>query len=98
MKDTTSCATEAGERPAPRFTKVAVGLERSDDEFGILEEERCIDKGVFQNRYFLHELVVACSDIPQRQLVGFAHLTQSDWCAVRTVARCEAALLLVASA
>ena len=66
MKETNCCATETGKRPAPRFIKVAVGMESSDDEFGILEDERCIDKGVFQNRYLLDELVFACSDVPPR--------------------------------
>ena len=44
----------------PDSSKKAVGVESSDDEFGILDE-RCIDTGVFQERHFLQELVVACS-------------------------------------
>ena len=49
IKGATSCATETGKSPA-RFTKVAVCVESSDDEFGILEDERRIHNGVFQNR------------------------------------------------
>ena len=45
MKDTNSFATETGKKPA-RFIKLAVGMEESVDEFRILEDERCIDKGV----------------------------------------------------
>ena len=78
VKDTNSCATETGKRPA-RFTKVAVGMESSDDEFGSLEDERCIDKGALQNPSLLHELVVASNDIPLRPFVSLTLLTQSDW-------------------
>ena len=34
------------------------------DEFGILEDDRCIHTGVFQRRYLVHELVFACSPPP----------------------------------
>ena len=97
MKDTNSFATETGKKPA-RFIKLAVGMEESVDEFRILEDERCIDKGVFSNRSLLHELVFACDDIPPRPRVSFTLLTHSDWCALRTVARCAVALLPVAGA
>ena len=36
---------------------MAAGMESSDDEFGILQDERCTDTGRFQERYLLHELV-----------------------------------------
>ena len=62
-----------------RFFKVATGRESSGDEFGTLEDDRCIDTGVFQHRYFLHELVFACSQPPPHQ----------------TVARCELGLFPV---
>ena len=76
---------------------MAVDMESSDDEFEILEDERCIDTSVFQNRYLLHELVLACSHPPPlRPHIIFTILTQSDWCAMRTVAKCEVALLPVA--
>ena len=45
--------TWTGRRPA-RFFQEAAGAESSGDEFGILEDERCIDTGVFQDRYLLH--------------------------------------------
>ena len=74
----------------------AVGREGSDDEFGILEDERCIDTGAFQYRY-LHEFVFACSDPPRllRPQISFAILTEADWCALRTDIKCDAALLPV---
>ena len=85
-------------RPATRFTKVAVGMESSDDEFGVLSDERCVDEGVFRSRYLLHELVFACSDILPRPCVSFNLLKQSERCALRTVARCELAFLPVVGA
>ena len=41
-------------------------------KFGILEDERCIDTGVFQRRYLVHELVFACSPPPppRRKISG----------------------------
>ena len=58
------------------------------DEYEILEDDRCIDTGVFQQRYFLHELVFACSDPPRARLqISCTILTQAGWCAARTVAR-----------
>ena len=97
MKDTDNSAPETGKRPA-RYTKVAVGMESSGEEFGILEDERCTYKGVFQNRCLVHESVLACDDIPPRPHISFILLTQSDRRALRTVARCEGALLRVAGA
>ena len=45
-------------------------------------------------RNLLHELVFACSHLLTRQpQISYAILTEADWCAVRTAARCEAALL-----
>ena len=43
----------------PRFFKAATWSESSGDELGILEDDRCIDTGVFQRRYLVHELVFA---------------------------------------
>ena len=40
----------------PRSLKVATGSESSGDEFGILEDGRCVDTGVFQQRCLVHEL------------------------------------------
>ena len=76
MKDTTSFATETGKKPV-QFIKLAVSMEESVDEFRILADERCIDKGVFPNRSLLHELVFACDDIPPRPRISFTLLTQS---------------------
>ena len=45
----------------PQFFKVATGMESSGSEFGVLEDDRCIDTGVFQQRYLVHEFVSACS-------------------------------------
>ena len=64
--------------------------------FGVLNDEPFINEYVFQSRYLLHELVFACSDILPRPYVNFTMLNQSEWCALRTVARCELALLPVA--
>ena len=83
---------KTAKRPA-RFTKMAVGMESSDDEFGILAAEPCLDKGVFQNGYLMHELAFACNDISPLPHVSFTLLKQSEWCALRTVARCNLALL-----
>ena len=73
-----SCATGTGRRTV-RFTKMAVVMEISDDEFGILEDERCIHTGIFQSRYLLHELVFGCSHPPPRRLhISFTILTQTE--------------------
>ena len=86
-----SSARRAG--AGPNSSTQATGLESSDDEYGILEDERCIDTGVFQQRCFLHELVFACSQLPPQQpRISCTLLTQADWCAVRKVARCELGL------
>ena len=47
-----------------QFFKEATEGESSGDEFGILEDDRCIDTGVFQRRHLVHELVFACSPPP----------------------------------
>ena len=68
----------------------------SEDEFGILVDDRCIDTGAFQPRYLVHELVFACSLPPlPRPRVSHTILTQADWCSTRAVARCELGLLPV---
>ena len=74
-----------------RFFKGVTEGESSGDEFGILEDDRCIDTGVFQRRYLVHELVFACSHLQTSHTI----LTQADWCAVLAVARCEQGLLPV---
>ena len=38
-------------KTALRFFKAATEAESSGDEFGILEDDRCIDTGIFQRRY-----------------------------------------------
>ena len=79
-----------------RFFKVATASESSGDEFGILEDDRCIDKGVFQHRLLLHELVLACSPpSPPRPQISYTILSHADWCAIWAVARCELGLRLV---
>ena len=72
-----------------RFFKAATEGESSGDEFGILEDDRCIGAGVFQRRYLVHELVFACPPPPPRLQTSHTILTQADFCAVRAVARCE---------
>ena len=79
-----------------RFLKVTTGSESSGDEFGVLEDDRCIDTRVFQQRQFVHELVFACSPPPSpRSQISHALLTRAEWCAIHTVARCELGLLPV---
>ena len=74
---------------------MAVGMGSSDDEFGILAAEPCLDKGVFQNGYLMHDLAFACNDIPPLPHVSFIILKPSEWCAFWTVARYKLALLPV---
>ena len=52
-----SSSTDCADWTPARFLKVATGPESSGDEFGILEDDRCIDTGVYQQRYLSHELV-----------------------------------------
>ena len=60
------------------------------DEFGILADDRCIDNGVFQRFFLVHELVFACSPLPPSRLqISNTFLTETDRCAVRAVARCK---------
>ena len=58
-----------------RFFKAATKSESSEDEFGILEDDRCIDAEVFQRRYLVHELVFACSPLPRRRVSRSAILS-----------------------
>ena len=51
-------------------TSVAVGGASSDDKFGVLRDERCVDKRCLP-KSLLHELVLACSHILPRSLVSF---------------------------
>ena len=48
----------AGHRPSSSRQR------QKEIEFGILEDDRCIDTGIFQRRYLVHELVFACSPPP----------------------------------
>ena len=90
-----SLMVDEARRTPPRFLKAATESESSRVEFGILENDRCIDTGVFQRRYLL---VFACSPPPPPRLqIRHTFLTQADWCAVRAVARCELGLFPVIS-
>ena len=72
----TSQMDKADSLPA-RFYKEATGPESSEDEFGILVDDRCIDTGVFQPRYLVHELVFACSPLPPRPRLSHIFLDSS---------------------
>ena len=87
--DSPSSSTDCTDWPPARNFKQATGPESSGDEFGIFEDDRCFGTGVFQQRYFLHELVFACSQPPPQQ-------PQISY-TIRTVARCELGLLPVVS-
>ena len=50
---------------------MAVGTESSDDEFGILENERCVDKGVFHLFSILTDRLV-CFENSRKVRSGFA--------------------------
>ena len=68
----------------------------SQDEIGVLEDDRCIGTGVSQQRHLVNELVLACSPPPPpRPQISYTILSQADWCAVRAAARCELGLLAV---
>ena len=67
---------------------VVQGSDSSRDECAILVDDRCVDNGIFQRRYLVHELVFACSPPPPRSQTSHTILTQADWCALRAVARC----------
>ena len=83
-------------RTPPQFFKAATESESLGDEFGILEDDRCIDTGIFQRSHLVHELVSACSPLPPPHLqISHTIVTEADWCAVRAVARCEQGLLPV---
>ena len=57
---------------------------------GVLEDDTCIDTGVFQQPYLLHELVLARSPPPPPcPQISHTILSQADWCVVRAVASCE---------
>ena len=64
-------------RTSLRFLKAA-GSESSGDEFGISEDDRCINTEVFQRRYLVHGLVFACSPHPPTRLqISHTVLTQA---------------------
>ena len=65
--DSQSSSADCADGTPARFFKQATGPEISLVEFGILEDDRCIDTGVFQQCYLLHELVFACSSPPPQQ-------------------------------
>ena len=50
----------------------------SEDEFGILVDDRCIDTGAFQPRYLVHELVFACRPPPAAAPQGQPHYPDSS--------------------
>ena len=90
---TVSLVAGGRQRTPLRFVKVATGSESSGDEFGVLEDDRCVDTGVFQQRYLVHKLVFACSPPPPpRSQISLSVLAQAEWCAIRAVARCELGL------
>ena len=83
-------------RTPPRFFEAATRVGNLGDEFGILEDDRCIDTGIFQRRCLVYELVFTGSPPPPPRLqISRTILTQADWCAVRAVAGCEQGLLPV---
>ena len=88
---------DQADSPPARFYKEATGPESSEDALGMLVDDRCIDAGVFQPCFFVHELVFACSPPPPlpRSRVSHTILTEADWCSTRAVARCEMGLLPV---
>ena len=83
--DSTSRSTAWGGWEPARFLKKAVGVESFDDEFGILDDDRCIDT----------RTLPPARALPRQPHISFAILTHADWCAIGTVARCEAGLLAV---
>ena len=64
LKDGYSLSVDEARRTPPRFFKAATESESSEDAFGILEDDRCIDTGVFRRRYLVHE----CSPPPPPRL------------------------------
>ena len=55
-----------------------------------------IDTGVLQQRYFLHDLALACSPPPPpRPQISHTILTQAECCASRAAALCELGLFPV---
>ena len=48
-------------------------------DFGVLEDDRCIDTGVFQQRYLVHELVLACSPPPPRPQISYGEQLVASW-------------------
>ena len=59
-------------------SKAATEGESSGDEFGILEDDRCFDTGVFQRRHLVHELVFACSPPPPPRLPAQPYFLESS--------------------
>ena len=90
--DSPSSATGCAEWTPARFFKQASGPESSSDECGTLEDDRCIDTGVFQQRYLPSRAGIRLLP-PQQPRISCTILTQADWCAVWTAARCELGLL-----
>ena len=71
-----------------QFFKVATGSESSGDEFGVLEDDRCIDTGRAR-------VVFRLQPAPAAALPDQPYNTQAMWCAIRAVARCELVLFPV---
>ena len=79
---------DGARRTPPRFFKEATEGESSGDEFGILEDDRCIDTGI-------SSVAISCTSWcspaahSRRCALRSAILTQDEWCAVGAVARCQ---------
>ena len=85
-----------GRKPA-RFTKMAAVTESSDDEFGILEDDRCIDTCCFKHAAFCtSQYLLAANPLPRQPQISHTILTQANWCALRTTARCKLGVLPIA--
>ena len=86
------------ERRQARFLKEAAGPESSGDESGILEDDRCIDTGVFQKGCLLHELSIRLQPTPAAAATNQLHYPDSSRLVPKDSrgARCETGLLPVA--
>ena len=57
------------------------------------EDQGCADDAPFQDRFHLQELIFAHSEYFHRLALQRPLLNKADWCAPRTVAKCEDTLL-----
>ena len=85
---------QADSTPA-RFYKEMTGPESSDDESGILVDDRCIDTESSNHAITCTSWCSPAARLPPRSRVSHTILTQADWCSTRVVARCEFGLLPV---